>query len=331
MASCLTISDYAVVLGKTGQTDWALQLEAMPVAPTLALINNRVLQYNILTDTDNTTDITFIINQDLAVRLLWLLQKVLAQLATVPENAAVMLVLPELLTNEHVLAGFIDALRRTFPTLLSHPACQLFPYGRSAALMALVAARQLLHGGEPLVWVIGVDSPATTILANLSLTMAVTDHQLNEPVVWSEGAVALALRRSNTGLNCHYLATDATVNNHTDETALAQLFTAAAARVDGPLSRIYMADNGDSALTACWQLQYPRLAPVITADSQLALSAYVTGELGAAGGLYRFLHLYLGFALSSHTGFTLQCEISARLYRAVAVFSWQQASSISER
>ncbi|HAW91786.1 TPA: hypothetical protein DCX24_02780 [Candidatus Azambacteria bacterium] len=151
-----------------------------------------------------------------------------------------------------------------------------------------------------------------------------------EQIVWSEAAVAMALTQSDTGLRCHYLASDATVSTETDELAIGNLFDGASANTDGPLSWLYLADNGSSATTACWQPHYPRLAPVIDAATQLSFPAYFTGELGAAGGVYRLLHLYLGYLNAGHRGFTLQCEISQRLYRAVAVFSWQQASNISD-
>ncbi|KKO46677.1 hypothetical protein WG68_05185 [Arsukibacterium ikkense] len=322
MAGCLRVSDYAVVLGKTALTDWALQLDAVPVAANLAMQHKQLAQFNSVADIAD--------DLPLAERLVLLLQLLWQQLTRLPDAAPVLLVLPEQLAGEAALQDCLTALQQAFPTLLSHPACQLYPYGRSAALMALAAARQLLAAGEQQVWLVGLDSPVAAMLADTPLEPVQADTQATEPVVWSEGAVALCLTRSDSGLNCQYLASDASVSQQIDEPALAQLFTAVASKVAQPLRRLYLADNGSEALTACWQGQYPRLAGVINIETELMLPAYYTGELGAAGGVYRLLHLYLGYSQAMYNGLTLQCEISEKLYRAVAVFSWQQASTLSD-
>lgn len=340
MASCLALKDYAAVVGKTALTDWALQLDTVPVAPSLVTQGGQLRQFNRLADIDASLP--------LASRLVAMLEKLRAQLSVLPDAAPVLLVLPEQLGSEQALAGFIFTLQQEFPALLSHSACQLFPYGRSAALMALTAARQLLTAGEPVVWIIALDSPVAALsaiepavepaikpvvsktLQSETVSAERAEDQNSGQVVWSEGAVAVALQHSDSGLYCHYLAADATVSNAAEELAIAQLFAAVAVNTDSSLAQFYLPDNGSSALTACWQPHYQRLAPVIAEATQLSFPAYTTGELGAAGGLYRFLHLYLGYINACHSGLTLQCEISERLYRAVAVFSWQQAGSISE-
>ncbi|SNY42941.1 hypothetical protein SAMN06297280_0507 [Arsukibacterium tuosuense] len=325
MASCLTVTDYAAVLGKTADTEWALQLDVMPVEPVLASQAGQLRQVNRLANPDlEDPDLSF------AGRLVAMLKKLRSQLSLLPDAAPVLLVLPEQVAGEQALAGVVQTLRQAFPELLGHSACQLFPYGRSAALMAINAARQLLTAGESVVWIIGLDSPVSAMSVKEPTIAELAECQISDNVVWSEGAVALALQHSKTGLCCHYLAADATVSSATQELAIAQLFDAVAANTDSALTRIYLPDNGSSELTACWQSSYQRLAPRIEQTTQLSLPAYSTGELGAAGGLYRFLHLYLAYSNANQQGVTLQCEISERLYRAVAVFSWQQAGSISE-
>lgn len=330
MASSIVVKDYAVVLGKTPDTDWALLLDVMPVEPRLLEQPDQLRQVNTLSGID--AGLTF------NGRLLALLTRLLAQFKRPADKAPVLLVLPEQLANEPALSEFVQALRQQFPSLLSHSGCQLFPYGRSAGLMALAAARQLLATGEPEVWIIGLDSPVAMLQTtaaqaadSANLLSPAAERQLPDQVVWSEGAVGMALQQSDTGLYCQYLAADATVTNDAEELALAQLFTAAAAHSDSALTQLYLPDNGCSELTACWQPHYRRLAPVINEASQMRFPAYSSGELGAAGGLYRFLLLYLSYSNANQSGLTLQCEISQRLYRAVAVFSWQQAGGLSER
>ncbi|MBV2129705.1 hypothetical protein [Arsukibacterium indicum] len=328
MASCIALKQHAVIVGKTSDTDWALQLDVMPVDPILIQQAGQLRQVNTLSGIDAALPFNS--------RLLAMLTRLLAQFEPGPANAPVLLVLPELLANETVLSAFVQQLRQQFPTLLSHGGCQLFPYGRSAGLMALSAARQLLESGEPVVWIIGLDSPVAllqTMGSELSASAAqqlISEDQQVEQVVWSEGAIGMALQHSDTGLSCQYLASDATVGNDVDELALAQLFKGAASQAGSSMAQLYMPDNGLSELTACWQPHYLHLAPVISKTSQLCFPAYTTGELGAAGGLYRFLLLYLSYSNASQSGLSLQCEISERLYRAVAVFSWQNAGSLSE-
>lgn len=329
MASPIVVKDHAVVSGKTSDTDWALSLDVIPVEPTLRKEPGHLRQVNTLSDIDS--GLTF------NGRMMALLIRLLPQFSGVPDNAPVLLVLPEQLANEPALSDFVQALWQQFPTLLCHSGCQLFPYGRSAGLMALAAARELLENGETEVWIIGLDSPVAMLQTTTAkpadsgyLHSPQAERQLTDQVVWSEGAVGMALQLSDTGLCCQYLASDATVSSDADELALARLFTAAAAHAGSALTQLYLPDNGCSELTACWQPHYLCLAPVINEASQLRFPAYSTGELGAAGGLYRFLKLYLSYSTANQRGLTLQCEISQRLYRAVAVFSWQHASNISD-
>ena len=329
MAGCIAVKEYAAVLGKTADTDWAMQLDAVPVAPTLCMYNGQWRQFNRVAELEP--------GMSFATRLVALLAGLWPQLTTAPAAEPVLLVLPEQLASDPLLAQFVSSLQQAYPRLLSHSACQIFPYGCSAALLALSAARQLLEEGTPVVWLIAVDSPVTSYLplatgAAASAGQAVdsTDALQTEQVLWSEGAVAMALKQDDAGLRCQHLAADATVSHSSADLAMGHLFVEAAQSSKGLLNQLYLPDNGSSAVTACWQRHYPCLAPIIDMSTQLHFPAYYTGELGAAGGVYRLLHLYLGYKSGSLNGVTLQCEISPRLYRAVAVFSWQHASSISE-
>ncbi len=322
MASCLSVTDYAVVLGKTAATEWALQLDVAPVPVSLAERDGHVVQFNYLADIAPET------NE--AGRIVQLIEKLRQQLSKIPDTDPVLLVLPEQLINESQLQTVLNGLHQAFPQLLSHHACQLFPYGRSAALMALAAARQLLAAGEQRVWIIGVDSPVSSVLQQLSSGSVSAVSNISSSVVWSEGAVAMCLSQSAVGLNCHFLASDATVNKQQDEPAIAQLFSAVATNIGSPLRCLYLADCGDDEFTARWQGHYSRLAALVNRETELNFTGFATGELGAAGGVYRLLHLYLGYLQDNEPGLTLQCEISDRLYRAVAVFSWQTASSTTD-
>ncbi|NMH64085.1 hypothetical protein [Shewanella salipaludis] len=272
---------------------------------------------------------------DFAARAMALLQQLFATQHACPDNECVFLILPETLgTDEGALQSLLGRITARFPGLLAHADCKIFPYGSSGCLMALAAAKQQLtrrdsssslDGGQAggRLWLVAIDSLADVALLE---TLAAEGRLLSQEhmgLAPSEGIVSLCLEHASQGLRLDFAATDADLGRTPAPQALGNLFTQVAQVASGALSGIYLPDNGDERLTELWLAAYPALAGVLDRQTRLVFPAYQSGELGAAGGLYRLLHLYQGFQRGSLSGEVLQCEISAKRYRATGLFSWQ--------
>jgi hypothetical protein len=233
-------------------------------------------------------------------------------------------VLPEFFNGQaHLLQELFIRIAAVYPQLLTHSLSRIFPYGSSGNVMALAEASRLLStDAVEQVWIIAMDS-----LAEKQLLLQLAEQQRlltaqRMGLCASEGIVGLCLGQSATGLVVEFSAMDADVEG-TPKQALISLFTLVNAQPHHPIQTIYFTDNVDETLTQQWLEAYPLLAAKIDQHTQLLFPAYHTGEIGAAGGLYRFLHLFEGFKNGLLSGNILQCEISAKAFRAAGLFSWR--------
>jgi hypothetical protein len=251
-------------------------------------------------------------------RLLVLLQRLLAQPCCPQQHDTVYLVLPEYAGSDNSeLNTLLQMIMRRFPQLLQSADCRVFPYGSAGALMALAAAAaQLQQGAQNAVWLLAVDSMASSAVLS---HYASTDSWNG---VLSEGAVALCLTADGAGSRLVFSGSDASPSaKGTDDPAMAALFMQVAAAVSQPLQQLYLPDSGDDDATARWLGQYQHLHGAVQLTTEFVFPSYATGELGACGGLYRLWHLMQAQKQGRLQGLTLQCELSNRLYRAVAILT----------
>lgn len=308
-AFCL--KQHAMVLGYATDTRSAAALQVLPPAP--AYINWR----------GATLPAALVFapapEQPFSDRLLDLLAKLQQQLDGALNNQTVYLILPEYTEPDNTeLNSLLQQLMRRFPGVLHSQNCRVFPHGSAGVLMALNAAQQYIAtpGNGPL-WLVAVDS-----MAQASVLDAYADGKLSG--VPSEGAVALCLAGCQSGLTLQFSAADAQ-SSTTEQSALAALFLQLVTNLKTPLKQLYFPDSGDSQLTEQWLSQYQHLHGVVDGETNLVFPSYLTGELGACGGLYRFWCVLQGYEQGRITGQTVQCELSARLFRAVAMFSPSEA------
>lgn len=308
-AFCL--KQHAMVLGYATDTHSAAALQVLPPAP--AYINWR----------EATLPAALVFapasEQPFSDRLLDLLAKLQQQLDGALNNQTVYLILPEYTEPDNTeLNSLLQQLMRRFPGVLHSQNCRVFPHGSAGVLMALNAAQQYIAtpGNGPL-WLVAVDS-----MAQASVLDAYADGKLSG--VPSEGAIALCLTGCHRGLTLQFSASDAQPAT-TVQSAVAALFLQLTANLKTPLKQLYFPDSGDAQVTEQWLAQYQHLHGVVDSETSLIFPSYATGELGACGGLYRLWHVLQAYEQGRITGQTVQCELSARLFRAVAVFSPSQA------
>jgi hypothetical protein len=327
MAKPIAITHYAAVTGKTTDTALAMALVNNPIPADLLSWNNSAVPTNFIANGK--------IADGLVERILLLLTELWPSIEHTITDAEVYLLLPEFSGIDNLeLQQLLQAIMRQFPALLRSEHCKVFPYGRAAALMAYSAANAKLtsshthHNAK--IWLLAVDSLA--IAARLDTWCK--GQSVASQAIASEAAIAVCLSVNKTGLVSLMHAASAKVGPSTipphvaqtaenEEGALADLFLQVASHYGCPLGYIMMPDTGETQLTSTWLGQYQHLHGVVDNNTQFELPSYFTGELGAAGGLYRFLYMYLSFAQQRLTAPLLQCEIAEKSYRAVSIFSYQ--------
>ncbi|CAM3812180.1 hypothetical protein [Rheinheimera salexigens] len=330
MAQPIAIAQYAVVTGKTKDTALAMALANNPIPAEFFSWQHNDLPANFVTGANLATSLT--------ERIILLLTELWPSIEQAIADSEVYLLLPEFSgVDSAELHYLLQAIMRQFPSLLRSEHCKVFPYGRAAALMAFAAANAKLNSNissnkSKNIWLLAVDSLAVATRLDKHTAQAVA----------SEGAVAVCLTLSNTGLVSLLHAADvniskrlATANTNAasagainasadnDELALADLFLKVVSEYNQPLGYIMLPDTGETKLTSAWLQQYQHLHGVVDSNTQFEFPSYFTGELGTAGGLYRLLYMYLSFEQQRLTAPLLQCEIAEQSYRAVSVFSYQ--------
>ncbi|GAB59047.1 hypothetical protein [Rheinheimera nanhaiensis] len=258
-------------------------------------------------------------------RLLALLDALLAKMPARPAQQIVYLLLPEFNSaDDALLSTFLHQLMRNHPELLQSPQCRVFPYGATASVMALKAAAELLAQPEQQkeIWFIAVDSlNDEAVFSRYAAEQSATEQSCQ---LLSEGAIALYLTASDTGLQLAYAASDAQLEPSTDDDmATAGLLRQTAQLLSieqAQLSLICLPDSGNDYASQCWLNQMSQLNGVVTEDTQYLLPGYQIGELGACGGLYRLLLLLHQAQQGRVSGLILQYEQSLRRYRGVALY-----------
>lgn len=310
-ATAFYLQQHAMVLGYATDTLAAGALQLLPPEPVYLNWQGEMLPAAFV--------FAPVPEQAFSERLLDLLASLQQQLDGALNNQTVYLILPEYSEpDSSALNSLLQQLMRRFPALLQSQSCRVFPHGSAGVIMALNAAQQHIstQGNKP-VWLVAVDSMAQAPVLNAYAT----GERSGVP---SEGAIALCLTGCQDGVTLQFSATDAQPAT-TAQHALAALFLQLAASLKAPLTQVYFPDSGDPQVTEQWLAQYQHLHGVVDSETRLIFPSYATGELGACGGLYRLWHVLQAYKQGRTTGQTMQCELSARLFRAVAVFSPAQA------
>lgn len=322
----------ALALGKTCDPEWALRLATVP-APWQSISFGQ--------DQHCQGAFCWPMNSFASheARLQSLIQLAFGQLERLPEQDSVLLVTPEFGPYaQDRLADWLNDLATQYPGPFAKNRLRVFPYGSAGVPMAVAHAQDLLIA-DPLVriWLIGVDSLAQhTVLEALSEKGRLSS-ETGSGLLPSEGAVILELCAGAAGLQLEWQETGGQSSDQQraeqqraaqqpeklEDAAIRHLFERAAYKLKTPLDHLYLPDNGDKTLTQSWLQSYLALAPVLSGTTQMHQPGMFTGELGAAGGVYRVLHLYEAYRRRRIQGRVLQCEISASLYRAVASYGWQ--------
>lgn len=306
----LQLSDVLMLLGNAKDTAGALHLDLLRVEQRYLPWQEQLIPAAYL------TELPF--GAELSERLLELIGQFISHYGNELAGGTIYLVLPELNdVTDSQLTAFLKRLMQRQTQFLLAPQCRVFPYGSAGGLMALSAAQEALSSDPTQhIWLVGADTLIVPQLVEQHCHTPIA-HQL------SEGVVALKLSSSKAGFVIE-TASDASFNPET-EPAVAALFNYVAQSEREPLAHICLPDSGNEAMLSGWSMHYQNLRPVLTEATELLFPGYVTGELGAAGGLYRLAYLLDAYTSGRVNGRSLMLEMSAKSYRAVAVIKQQTA------
>ncbi|KLV03743.1 hypothetical protein ABT56_18235 [Photobacterium aquae] len=237
-------------------------------------------------------------------------------------SAPILVLLPQLGTvDQSQHQALYPYLCQAIPALAAHTHCYLYPYGRSAMLLAWQQIERLLsqecHSG---VWVLALDSDPR--LSSLPFSTACL-QDVEDGIVASESVIALKVFTSASGLIRPWLSYEARTRDKAATAAVMALFQRYQHACGQPIHQFYAPYDGGRGSAEEWAGAYQHLHGCVGEFTQIVMSGALTGELGACSGLYNLLHLYARYQRGEYQLPTLQLEISEKLYRGAALYAWQ--------
>ncbi|UTV26484.1 hypothetical protein [Photobacterium atrarenae] len=258
----------------------------------------------------------------LPLRIKFILSQALSG-ADIPwKSAPVILLLPQpeshqtIYNHDDLYRELFSQLCEVIVDLKTHSQCFLFPYGRSALILAWNKIIALLreHGS---IWVLAVDSDPR--FRGLD-----SPGGSSNALIANESVLLTKLYRSETGLNCQWHSVEAQTRDKQPSVAVESLFHRFKRQSGETVRQLYVPYTDHESGAAEWANVYSSLHPHVDANTQVVMSGATVGELGACSGLYNLFRIYESYQREIHDGFTLQLESSEQLYRAVALYSWHQ-------
>lgn len=262
--------------------------------------------------------------EDYAQRLITILKAALIEQEVDWQRAPVLLLLPEqdsLDDERHQL--FFSNLCKAIPALTFHPGCYLFPYGRSAMLLAWRHIESLLYEQqEPYVWVLAVDSDPRLSMPAPGIEQKNNAQRSNG--IAAESVIFVKISASEAGLVRHWFSYQTREKDGANNGAIEAIFRRYHQEQATPIHQFYAPYNGNDELVEEWTNAYQLLSPFVGTRTQVVMTGAATGELGVCSGLYNLLHLYTRYQKGDYRYGTLQVEISEKLHRGAASYAWRQ-------
>lgn len=235
-------------------------------------------------------------------------------------TAPIILLLPQMHTqhgmhnNDELYRILFSHLCEAIVDLKNHPQCYLFPYGRSALILAWNKIISLMKEHE-FVWVLAVDSdPRFRELEGSS--------ESNSGLIANETVLLTKFIRSKNGLNCSWHSIEAQTRDKQPSVAVESLFNRFKRQGGEPVQQFYVPYLDHESGVTEWANVYSALHPYVGINTQIVMTGATVGELGASSSLYNFLSIYESYRSAKHAGVTLQLEASEKLYRALAFYTW---------
>ncbi|MGF1725748.1 hypothetical protein [Photobacterium nomapromontoriensis] len=239
-------------------------------------------------------------------------------------SAPILVLLPQLGTVDQAQhQALYPHVCQAIPALASHPHCYLYPYGRSAMILAWKQIERLLNQKKHSeVWVLALDSDPR-LSPPLSGAATRTPQEAGPGMVAAESVIVVKVSATSTGLIRPWLSYEALTREKARSVAVMALFQRYQHACGLPVHQFYAPYDGDQGGADEWAGAYHQLHGCVGKFTQIVMNGSVMGELGACSGLYNLLHLYERYQRGEYRHPTLQLEISEKLYRGAALYAWQ--------
>lgn len=257
--------------------------------------------------------------QTLQQRLVDILEDTIKKLELESTKPPVCVLLPQMeKVDDFLKQSLFYHLDKLTHVLDQNEGCYFFPYGRSALLFAWGKIEKLIfeqNYQEVLLLAIDTDFRLISQLTN--------DLLCKVENIASECVILASIKRAESGLKRDWFSYELRTSDQSESAALAFIFNKYVQTKGLPIYQFYAPFDGSEALVDEWTNAYHRLSPCAGKQTQIVMTTPFTGDLGACSGLYNLLHLNARYQQGKYLYNTMQLEISPRLYRAAALYSWQ--------
>jgi hypothetical protein len=242
----------------------------------------------------------------------------LAELVSVTWDAEfIFILLPEVPLAEMKQADFHNIIR-SFPELRGRSNVYLFPYGSSAAQLALRQANRLLSKGAESIQLVALhQDPRFSISSD--------DRKADsaaESSIASECFIVAKLIPAKRGLRLAWSSYEMQTQDKSAETPITALLHRYRVQQGKPLSQCYFPSACPEEVQAAWLNSVGQLQTCIDQRSEMVFADARIGDLGPCSGLFNLCHLQASYKQHKKEGTSLILDISAGKYRSVAMFQW---------
>lgn len=311
-----TLESHGLWIGRENNYEQALGLHSDPMAePALVQVNDQPVL---------ALPIAALTTDNYLARLTTVLKATVSTLDIDWLSGPVLVLLPQLGTVDQAQhQALYPHLCQAIPALATHPHCYLYPYGRSAMLLAWQQIERLLYQKQfPDVWVLALDSDPRLSPPRPNAAPARPQEE-GGGIVAAESVIAVKVSATPTGLVRPWLSYEALTREKATTVAVTALFQRYQQAYGQPIHQFYGPYDGEHGCAEEWAGAYHQLHACVGKFTQIVMNGSVTGELGACSGLYNLLHLYVRYQRGEYRHPTLQLEISEKLYRGAALYAWQ--------
>ncbi|ELR64592.1 hypothetical protein C942_02405 [Photobacterium marinum] len=255
-------------------------------------------------------------------------QRIIDLLSTVKENECInrslkvpiCILLPQVYElTEKINLKLFEEILKLIPGLSQAKDCSLFPYGRSAMLLAWEKIERLfLDESHQEILILAVDSDYR-LFSQISKEWGSASEDIA-----SESIIIASIKKSEFGLSREWASYELRTSDQAESIAMEFMFRQFKKEKALPIHQFYAPFDEAGVQVNEWMSAYPCLFPSVGKHTEIIMTTPFTGDLGACSGLYNLLHLNECYRQEKYLHNTMQLEISPRLYRAAAFYTWQE-------
>ncbi|OAN11071.1 hypothetical protein A3K86_19045 [Photobacterium jeanii] len=258
-------------------------------------------------------------------RLNWLFHQLIPLLPKDWQSKPIVILMPAFAASSpDAPSNLFQLYASQLPALSEHSQVHLYPYGRSAFLLALTKLQELLSDdATESVLVIAVDSHRRLCLDSDSSCLPHYPFDASG-VTACDGMALIEVKVDSEGLELYWQNKVAQAHVNTSGSAVANLFRHFNKQCLKNIDAIHLPLNNSQPMVDEWITQLPPLASYFNDELKTVFNGIRVGDLGCLTGMFNVLHtqyLYQKKILDDDQT-VMQLDIADGLYRSAALFGW---------